>query len=124
MGGEENQYYQGEIKKLYDDIGYSFVQTEEDAIKAIRSSVKTILVVSGKEGSSLIPKLRDGLKEVNNLQSAIVFCGPDSVKEFKKSLKKKFPDFVKLVTSDFDLKLLPEIGKQIKETAQAQIMSK
>ena len=67
MGGEENQYYQDVIKKEYDNIVYSFVQTEEDALEAINSSVKTILIVSGKEGSSLIPKLRDGLKEVNNL---------------------------------------------------------
>ena len=79
----------------------SFVKTEEEAIQAINSSVKAVLIVSGKEGSIMIPKLCDGLKPILNLQSIIVFCGEDNKKKFIKNLKKPYKNMVKMVASDF-----------------------
>ena len=67
MGKDENAYYQKEILSKYKDIVFCFATNEAQAMKAVYQSIKTILVVSGKEGSILIPKLRDGLKEVTNL---------------------------------------------------------
>ena len=32
MDSEQNEWYQGEILKKYDDICYSFVSTEEEAM--------------------------------------------------------------------------------------------
>ena len=61
MNSQENEYYQKVILEKYDDICYSFVSNEEEAMKAVYQSDKSILIVSGREGSVLIPKLRGGL---------------------------------------------------------------
>jgi hypothetical protein len=62
--------------------------------------------------------LGDGLKQILNLQSAIVFCGEGNRKKFIKELKKPYPDIVKMVAYDFD-KVLPKIGELMNEAAKA-----
>ena len=89
-------------------------------MQAIYQSVKAVLIVTGREGSYLIPKMRDGLKIVTNLKSVVVFCGEAHVKLFKKKWQNEY-DIVKMVTSDFE-ELLPEIGKLLDEAAQAEVV--
>ena len=64
----------------------------------------------------MIPKLRNGLKEVSNIQSVIVFCGGRYLNKFKEIFSAY--DIVKLVSDDFN-DILPKIGELMAESAQA-----
>ena len=74
------------IKTKYNDIPYSFVKTEEEALERIYASIKSVLIVSGKLGAKILPKIRNGLKEVSNLTGVIVYCGEKHVPKFTREL--------------------------------------
>ena len=71
------------MKLKFANIPQAYVKTSEEAIKRIRHSVKCILITSGPDGASIIPKYQNGLEDVQNLNSVIVFTSERNLDNFK-----------------------------------------
>ena len=79
---------------------YAFCDSEETFIKLINSTVKTVLILSGKDGARMIPKLFGGLKSVGSITSVIIYCDIENQSRYN-VWTNDFP-IVRLMTSNLD----------------------
>ena len=105
------------IKTKFADVPCAFVKTDEEAIRRVRHSVKAILVTSGADGASIIPKYQNGLENVANLSSIIVFTSKHNLSNFQSQFNKY--EKVKSV-SDNMLDVLVSIEECILEASKAK----
>ncbi|TNV85109.1 hypothetical protein FGO68_gene17157 [Halteria grandinella] len=68
---EENKKYAKKLDEEFKEIGYSQGQSIEEGIRLINSSVRSVIIVSGSMGITLIPRIQL-LKQVKIIA---IFCG-------------------------------------------------
>ena len=98
-------------EKFQGDTVVMCCKTSAEAMECLNNSVKSVLIVSGQQGSILVPKLSK-LKMGENICSVIVFCGNTEIHE---EWARRCP-IVTEVTNDFKrvLKLTSDVLKKVK----------
>jgi len=66
--------YTNALQRTFLTLEYAFCHDESTFITLLNSSVKSVVILSGKDGAKMIPKLYGGLKNNNCITSVIVFC--------------------------------------------------
>ena len=69
----------GMLEQRFEHTPHKVCNTEEGILAAINESVKTVLIISGRDAAVLVPKLCEdhngnGLSKVPNISGIIVFC--------------------------------------------------
>ena len=73
--------------KVFKEIPFAFVSSVDETILRIQHSIKTILIISGKEVETIVSKYLNNLERAENLYQIIIFSSKDSKDYFVKQYK-------------------------------------
>lgn len=92
--------YRDALQRTFLSLEYALCDSEETFIQALNSSVKSVVILSGKDGAKTIPKLYGGLKVNNCITSIIVFCEIENQSRYN-VWTQEYP-IVRLMTNNLD----------------------